>query len=85
MHLSIHSQRRIDLEFRGKPILKIEGVSMSALNVKFIVLFPIMFTLASCGGGPSSAASNKAPVAPAPEALKVKSLPQQVVLFSTGE
>tara|TARA_B110000211_G_scaffold233718_1_gene300720 strand:+ start:462 stop:650 length:189 start_codon:yes stop_codon:yes gene_type:complete len=57
---------------------------------RHIPYFLLILFLASCGGGGSSSNSNSIPKPPdleeppVPEVLEVKTLPDEVVLFSTG-
>lgn len=59
------------------------------MTIKSIAILPIMFICVSCGGGSSNNSSpipdDDVPSAPpAPAVLEVKTLPNEVVLFSTG-
>ena len=57
---------------------------------RHIPYFLLILLLASCGGGGSSSNSNSISDAPeleeplVPEVLEIKTLPDEVVLFSTG-
>ncbi len=56
------------------------------MTIKSIAILPIMFICVSCGGGSSNNSSPipGPPAPPAPAVLEVKTLPNEVVLFSTG-